>query len=258
MKLLFKYFSIHIKSIMQYKVSFFLTLVGQFLVSFSVFVGVYFLFSRFKNVAGFTYNEVLLCFSIVLMSFSISESLFRGFDRFPPMIQNGEFDRIMTRPRNEILQILGMKIDLSRTGRMLQAIVILVYAIPVCGVVWSFDKISIMILMIVGGIFFFSGLFMIYAGISFFTIQGLEFMNILTDGGREFGTYPLSIYGNSYLKFFTYIIPMACFQYYPFLYLVNRTSNILYGFLPGVSVLFIIPCYSIWRYGAKRYKSTGS
>ena len=165
MILLLKYFSIHIKSIMQYKVSFFLVLAGQFFVSFSVFAGVYFMFSRFNNVTGFKYNEVLLCFSIVLMSFSISESIFRGFDRFPVMIQNGEFDRVMTRPRNEILQILGMKIDISRTGRLLQAVVILVYAIPNCGVAWSFDKIGVLVLMIIGGISFFSGLFMIYAGI---------------------------------------------------------------------------------------------
>lgn len=258
MKLLLKYFSIHIKSIMQYKVSFLLTLLGQFFVSFSVFAGVYFLFSRFNNVAGFVFEEILLCFSIVLMSFSLAESIFRGFDRFPTMIQNGEFDRVMTRPRNEILQILGMKIDLSRTGRMLQAIAILTYTIPVSGIIWSPVKIGILVLMIVGGIFFFSGLFMIYAGISFFTIQGLEFMNVLTDGGREFGTYPISIYGNGYLKFFTYVIPMACFQYYPLLYLINRTENVLYGLLPLVCVLFIFPCYLIWRYGVKKYKSTGS
>ncbi len=258
MRLLYKYFSIHIKSIMQYKVSFFLTLAGQFFVSFSVFIGVYFMFSRFNNVSGFSYNEVLLCFSIVLMSYSLSESIFRGFDRFPVMIQSGEFDRVMTRPRNEIMQILGMKIDLSRTGRMLQAVVIIIYAIPKCGVIWSFDKILVLVLMIIGGIFFFSGLFMIYAGISFFTIQGLEFMNVLTDGGREFGTYPLSIYGNGYMKFFTYVIPMACFQYYPLLYLLGRTDNIIYGLLPFICILFIFPCYFIWRYGVRKYKSTGS
>lgn len=258
MRLLFKYFSIHIKSIMQYKVSFFLTLAGQFFVSFSVFASVYFMFSRFNNVTGFTYNEVLLCFSIVLMSFSIAESLFRGFDRFPVMIQNGEFDRVMTRPRNEILQISGMKIDISRTGRLIQAIVILIYAIPICGVEWSLGRVAVFILMITGGIFFFSGLFMIYAGISFFTIQGLEFMNVLTDGGREFGTYPLSIYGEGYIKFFTYVIPMACFQYYPFLYLINKTDNIVFGLLPVACILFMIPCYLIWRYGVRRYKSTGS
>ena len=47
-------------------------------------------------------------------------------------------------------------------------------------------------------------------------------MNVLTDGGREFGTYPYSIYGDGILKFLTYVIPLALFQYYPLLYLLDK------------------------------------
>lgn len=49
MKLYLKYFSIHFKSSMQYKSSFLLIMIGQFLVSFNVFLGVYFMFSRFNQ-----------------------------------------------------------------------------------------------------------------------------------------------------------------------------------------------------------------
>ena len=73
MRLYLKYFSIHLRSAMQYKTSFFLTVLGQFLVSFSMFLGIYFMFSRFHTVEGFSYQEVLLCFAIVLMAFSLAE-----------------------------------------------------------------------------------------------------------------------------------------------------------------------------------------
>lgn len=56
------YLSINVRSAMQYKTSFFLTALGQFLVSFNVFLGIYFMFRRFQSVGGFTYSEVLLCF----------------------------------------------------------------------------------------------------------------------------------------------------------------------------------------------------
>lgn len=62
MRLYGKYFVIHLKSVMVYKTSFLLTCIGQFLVSFNVFLGVYFMFQRFHVVEGFTYNEALLCF----------------------------------------------------------------------------------------------------------------------------------------------------------------------------------------------------
>jgi len=258
MKLYFRYFSIHIKSQMQYKTSFFLTLTGQFLTSFSAFLSIYFLMSRFHQVQNFTYNEVLLCFATVLMAFSLAECFARGFDTFSTMIGNGEFDRIMVRPRNEIFQVLASRIDFSRIGRLIQAIIIFIYAIPASRITWTFDKILTLILMIIGGVVIFSGLFLVYAALCFFTTEGLEVINIFTDGGREFGRYPLSIYGEGILKFFTYVVPLALFQYYPLLYLTGRSEKLLYMLLPVIGFLFIIPCYIFWRVGVRHYKSTGS
>ena len=83
-------------------------------------------------------------------------------------------------------------------------------------------------------------------------------MNILTDGGREFGTYPYSIYGDGILKFLTYIIPLALFQYYPLLYLLDREQSPLYMLAPLLGLLFLIPSYAFFRFGLHRYKSTGS
>ncbi|MBB6215887.1 ABC-2 type transport system permease protein [Anaerosolibacter carboniphilus] len=258
MKLYLRYCSIILRSQMQYKSSFFMTILGQFLVSFSMFISIYFMFKRFNRVEGFSYSEVLLCFAIVLTSFSIAECFIRGFDAFSGIISNGEFDRIMVRPRNEIIQVLGSKIEFTRIGRFLQAVIIFFYAIPASEVIWTFDKIVTLVFMIVGGICIFAGLFVIYASLCFFTIEGLEFINIFTDGGREFGKYPLLIYGEGVLKFFTYIIPLALVQYYPLTYLIGRTDNKLFILLPLIGALFLIPCYIFWRFGLKHYKSTGS
>ena len=258
MRLYLKYAGIILRSQMQYQASFIMTAFGQFLVSFSTFLGMYFMFSRFNSVDGFTYSEVLLCFSIILTAFSLAECFVRGFDTFSGIISNGEFDRIMVRPRNEIFQVLASRIEFSRIGRLLQAIAVFVYVIPTIGIAWSLDKIVTVIFMLVGGFLMFSGLFLVYAALCFFTIEGLEFVNIFTDGGREFGKYPFSIYGEGVLKFFTYVIPLALFQYYPFLYLIGRTNNVLYMMLPLSGIVFLILCYIFWRGGVRHYKSTGS
>lgn len=258
MRLYLKYFSIHLKSQMQYKTSFFLTIMGQFVTSFSAFLSIYFMFSRFNRVEGFTYNQVLLCFSVVLVTFSLAECFARGFDSFSTIIGNGEFDRIMIRPRNEIFQVLASKIEFSRIGRFVQAIMVLIYAVPTSGIYWTLDKVFTLIIMIISGVVIFTGLFIIYASLCFFTTEGLEFMNIFTDGGREFGMYPFSIYGKSVLKFFTYVIPLALFQYYPFLYLIGVSKNKMYMVLPLIGMIFIVPCLILWKLGVRHYKSTGS
>lgn len=258
MSLYAKFVIMHIKSQMQYKLSFFLMMLGQFLVSFTLFLGITFMFSRFSSVNGFTYQQVLLCFAVVLIAFSIAECFGRGFDMFPSMIGNGEFDRVLVRPRREILLVLASKIEFSRMGRLIQAIIMFCIAIPEGGVNWSPDKIFTLFLMISCGVVVFFGLFLVYAAVSFFTIEGIEFMNIFTDGGREFGSYPFSVYGQGVLKFLTYCIPLALFQYYPLLYLLEMEESILYMLTPLLGLVFIVLCYAFWRFGLRRYKSTGS
>ncbi len=257
MVLYIHYFKIQFKSAMQYKGSFVLTCIGQFLVSFNVFLGVYFMFRRFHTVNGYTYGDILLCFGITLMEFSLAEAFARGFDSFSSILSNGMFDRIMVRPRNEILQVLGQKIEFTRIGRMLQAVVMFLYGVGKSGVEWDAPKVFAVIFMLLGGTALFSGIFLIYAALCFFTTESLEFMNILTHGAREYGKYPVNIYGKKVLSLCTFMIPYALVQYYPLLYLLDR-GNLWYIFLPAGGFLFLVPCYGLWRLGISRYKSIGS
>lgn len=258
MRLYLKYVSIHLKSQMQYKMSFLLTMIGQFITAFSALLTAYFMMQRFGSIKGYSLSEVLLCFAIVLMAFSLSECFARGFDMFPNMLGNGEFDRILVRPKGIILQVLGSKVEFTKLGRLIQAVLVFAYAIPASPVVWTADKILTLVLMILGGTAVFSGLFVIYATLCFFTTQGLEVMNIFTDGGKEFGKYPFEVYGQGILKFFSYVIPMAWFQQYPLMYLLGNSSNKWLMVSPLICFLFLIPCYVLWRIGLRHYKSTGS
>ncbi|MDD6770317.1 ABC transporter permease [Inconstantimicrobium porci] len=259
MRLYLKYLSIHLKSMLEYKTSFILTALGQAITTLFSFIGIYALFDRFGSIEGYKFNEILLCFSAITLSFSLGECFARGFDQFSSIISNGQFDRIMVRPRSITLQVLGTKIELSRIGRFIEAIIIMIYAVNTCKVNWTASKTITLLLMIFSGAFFFFCLFKIYASLCFFTIEGLEFMNIFTDGGREIASYPLDIYKKGVLLFFTYVVPLAFINYYPFLYLIDKCpgNSILYMFSPLVTLLFAIPCEILWRFGIRHYKSTG-
>lgn len=257
MKLYWKYFLIQLKSKMEYKTSFVLTCIGQFLVSFQVFLGVYFMFRRFPSVESFTYQEILLCFGITLMEFSLAECVARGFDLFPVLVRKGEFDRIMVRPRNEILQVLGSRIEFTRIGRMLQAVIMFAYGISASKVAWTVPKALTVAFMLIGGTAVFSGLFLLYASICFFTLDGLEIFNILTDGAKEYGKYPVNIYGKRVLQLCTFVIPYALIQYYPLTYLLDRGKS-WYALLPLAACLFLLPCLAVWKFGVRHYTSCGS
>nr|WP_300836895.1 ABC-2 family transporter protein [uncultured Acetatifactor sp.] len=253
-----RYLSILFRSKMQYKKSFFMLFAGSFLASFTIFLSVYFMFRRFPQVKGYTFQEVLLCYSIVLMSFSLAEIWARGLEAFPGMVRRGEFDRVMLRPRSLLLQILGTQCDIERFSRVLQALVILLYAVRTSSIPWTPLKIAAVFFMLTGGCVLFSGIFLIQAAMSFFFLDGLEFTNIFTFGLNEHGKYPVDIYGKGVLWVLTYIIPFALVQYYPLLYVLGRRQELWYAFLPFAAALFLIPGYLLWRVGVRHYKSSGS
>lgn len=258
MKLYLKFFAMHLKSRMAYKKSFFFSVVGQFLTSFSAFLSVWFLLDRFDSVRGYTVSECLLCFGVVVAAFSLAECFFRGFDTFSSTVRTAQFDRILLRPRGLIFQVLCERIEFSRLGKLLQATLMLAYGIAAAPVVWTPYRALVLALMILGGCAVFAALFMLYAALCFFTLEGLEFINVFTDGAREFGSYPLDVYGPTLLKICTFAIPYALFQYYPLQYLLGRSTDPRLGLLPLLAPLFALPCYGLWRYGVRKYKSAGS
>ena len=257
MKLYFKFFAMHLKSRMAYKKSFFFSIVGQFISTFTAFLTVYFLLDRFQSIRGYTLGECLLSASIMWISFPVAEWFFRAFDRFPNMIRTASFDRVLLRPRSLIFQVMCQEVEFSRIGRLIQGVVTLGIGMAQSGVHWTGMRCLCLGLMILGGVCVFCSLFLIYAALSFFTLEGLEFMNCFTDGARQHFAYPLEIYGEGMLKFGTYIIPYALFQYYPLQFLLGR-AGAGYAFLPLLAPLFFIPAYALWRLGVRKYKSAGS
>ncbi len=258
MRLYGHYVSVNIRSAMQYKSSFLLSVIGQFLVSFNVFLGVLFMFQRFSSVEGFTYSQVLLCFSILLLEFSLAEMAARGFDLFPYMVRSGEFDRVLVRPQSAALQVLGSEFELTRVGRMLQAVVMFAYGVLHSDIAWNAVKVLTVVNMLVGGIVVFAALFLICAAFSFFTLDGLEFMNIFIDGAREFGKYPMGVYGKRLLQLTTFVIPYALVQYYPFLFLIGQRTSLFFVFVPLLACWLFLPAWLFWRFGIRHYQSSGS
>lgn len=262
MRLYFLFMKIWFKSQMQYRASFWLLSFGQFFIPFFVFAGLFFLFDRFGEIRGWTFGEVALSYSVINMAFAISVCFARGFDMFSSLVAAGDFDRLLVRPRSTVLQVLGSKFEFTRVGRLVQSVLVFVWALSILPVDWSFLRMLTVLLMLVSGTFIFTGLYILAATLCFWTIQALEIANIFTDGGRELAQYPINIYQRAFSRFFTFVIPFGCANYYPLLYVLGKTDPethpALYLLSPLWGIFFIVPCLLIWRFGVRHYRSTGS
>jgi ABC-type uncharacterized transport system, permease component len=258
MRLLFKYFRVVVRGQLRYRSTLFLNAFGQLVLPLTMLAGIQLLFARFGSLAGWTAPEVLLCFGVTHCAFSLSELAFRGFDSFSTILANGEFDRILVRPTSPTLQVLGSRLEISRVGRLAVGIAVLAWAIAGLGIRWSFLKALTIALMVLCGAALFSGIFTLGAALAFLTMDGLEIVNVLTDGGRELAQYPISIYGDKMVRFFTFAVPFACVNYLPLLYILDRGGGPASALLPLAGLAFLPPCLAVWRLGARRYVSTGS
>jgi ABC-2 type transport system permease protein len=240
--------------------SFWLLSVGQFFTAFFSFTGLVILFSRFKNLGEWSFWETALCFGISYVVFAFTECIARGFDIFSRMIASGDFDRIMLRPRSTLLQVMGVGFEITRIGSLLQGAIVLSVAIYNIDIVWNMQKIVIIAMMTVCGIGVFLGIFILGAAVCFVTVQGVSFINVFANVGREFASYPMTIYSKYVKRFFTFIIPFGTINFLPLLYLTGRIEGgVFVCILPFViSVIFFIICLTVWNLGVSRYTSTGS
>lgn len=258
LKLYVKYASVCTQSIMQYKLSFLLMIIGRFIMAFCELIAIKFLFSGFTQIKGYTYGDILLCFSIIQMSFTFAELFGNGFKAFSGTVRKGEFDRMLLRPCSLILQVTGNKFEIGRTGPLLTALITLILGIRHNHITWNILTIFTITSMMIGGTLLFIGLFMLEASFCFFSIEDTSLINVLTYGAKEHGKYPIDIYGKGILQFCTYIIPYTFIQYYPLQFLLGKTHNWLLGFYPLGIIVFLLICYSIWQFGVRHYKSCGS
>ena len=263
LKLYGRYLSISIQGQMQYRASFIMQSLGHFLITGFEFVAIWALFSRFGNLRGWTLPEVAVFYGLISTSFSICDALTRGFDIVSQLIKEGTFDRMLLRPRATILQLMGYEFTLRRVGRFSQGVLILVLGAVNLGVPWGAAKVLLLFWIVLGGGCLFTGILLIQATISFWTTESLEIMNTLTYGGMETAQYPMSIYLSWFRRFFTFVVPLACVNYYPVLAVLEKADPLgsppwIQPLTPAAGVIFLFIGLLFWRFGLRHYSSTGS
>jgi ABC-2 type transport system permease protein len=257
--------AIQIRSQLQYRTAFVLDVTSTSMTLFLFFAGLALVLERFDSLGGWRLGELAFLWGTVETAFGLMDMIFSGFDpgTFGRRVQRGTFDQLLLRPVNITLQVLGDDFALRRLGRIAQGLVILGVALTVGEIQWTVGKLLYLPLVILGMIGFFGGLFIIGATITFWTVESIEALNILTYGGSEMIQAPMHIYPEWLRRFFTYIIPAIFLNYYPALYFLDKPDplGLPWGvrFLsPVVGLAVLLIALAFWRFGIRHYQSTGT
>lgn len=261
-KVYFKIIILQFKCQMQYPINAFVGFINQFIVLMFEFIAMWALFDRFNQVDGWSFNEVFFTYGIINLSFSMAETLMRGFESdMTYLVRHGEYDRYLLRPLDTIYQISAFNFQVIRLGRVFQSLAILLAGVylnleSVSGIEWI-----ILIITILGGILLYFSLYIISGIISFKLIQYTEFMSIFIHGSVSTMQYPMIIFPKWIQRIFTYIIPATTITYYPIAALLGKKldipQNIAYT-TPIVCYIFFIISILIFKRIEKSYVSSGN
>ena len=257
--------SLQVRSQMQYRVAFVLDALGAMLFLGLFFVALALILDRFGSVGGWRLGEIAFLWGSVEVAFGLMDMVFSGFDpqSFGQRVRRGSFDQLLLRPVNITTQVLGDDFAMRRLGRIAQGIIIFAIAVNLADIQWTVGKALYLPLMLLGMVAFFGGLFVIGSTITFWTVESIEAINVLTYGGSEMMQYPMHIYPSPLRRFFTYVVPAIFLNYTPALYFLGKPDPLglpasLRFVSPLVGIGLLLAALAFWRFGIRHYQSTGT
>lgn len=166
---------------------------------------------------------------------------------------------MLLRPRSLLLQSMATRFHLNRLARVVGGLALLIVSLRTQGVALGAMDLAMLALAILGGVLFYMGAFLLAAGVAFFTIASVEWVNVLTNGSYQ-ALKVLPQYLPPWLRgAITFVFPILAYAYYPASAICGWGEPYALGFaaLPAGAAFFAL-CYAFWRFGVRHYKSTGS
>lgn len=251
-----------VRSQLQYRLSFALFLVGQFLAAFMDLVAILILFGRVDSLASWSIEEVLYLYGVSQVAFCAADMFASQVDRSALHIRQGTFDQLLVRPLGPLFQLSTGEFELRRGGKLLQALLVFVVAATRLPVPWTPARVAVTVVTMASAFVIFGSLWVITSSVSFWTIETQEVSNPFTYGGGFLSQYPVDVFAG-WLRRTLLVVPLAFVAYLPATWVLRKDDA--YGF-PTVVVLssalvalaVALVARVAWREAIRHYRSTGS
>lgn len=246
---------------LEYRESFYISLVSMmfyYVVQFSI-VG--FTVYSFKEINGWTINEIAFLYSFVLVAQGVNTLVFGPLVRFDELIRKGEWDYLLVRPVHPLLMLLCSKFDPSAMVHFTLGVVFFIFSARNLGVEFTPLNIFLILQGWAGGALVLASVRLVIATIAFYAVSIESLVHFFVYSVKEFILYPINIYKNPIPFLLTFVVPLAFVNFYPVQMFITKqglfSPFLKYGALP-VGILFFTISMVLFSYGNRKYHSTGT
>jgi ABC-2 type transport system permease protein len=252
-----------IRSATVYRASFLVEVFGNMGATVFDVLTVLVLFRATPAVGGFSLREAVLIVGLSSAGFALADFAVGNVDRLKTYVRAGTLDAVLVRPLPALPQLLLMDLPIRKTLRVVFGFVVLGVAVAANDVHWTPLRLFLIVMTPLGAAVFFGAIFVLSASLAFWWVDSGEIGAAFTYGGRDFTSYPISVYGSWFRNVFAYALGFGFIAYQPALALLGRADPLglpaWAGFLsPLVALGAAAIAAGVWRAGIRHYRSTGS
>jgi ABC-2 type transport system permease protein len=260
---LFSLVAAQARSQAQYRASFVTDLVANFLFGVLDIAVIFVMYGVAQTLGTFSFDETFVMAALATCGFALADLAVGSVERLRIYVRTGLLDTVLVRPLSVLSQLVAIDFMPRRAGRVVVGVLMIVIALNRVDVDWTPAKVALLVITPLAGMVVFGSVFVLTAVVAFWWVESGEFANGFTYGGRDFSTFPMTVYEGAFRYAFGFGLGYAFVGYYPALALLDREDPL--G-LPAVAGWFA-PLAAIvaaglaglaWRTGLRHYRSTGS
>ncbi len=248
-----------LRSMMQYRADFWTSLLGVFVLNGANIIQMSVVAWKFYALGSWTAADLMILYGLFMISQSPYSVFFSRIHSMESEISAGTFDQYLTKPMSPFVQFIGGEIKYVGLCDTLMGIGLLLLGKGLSSINWGLAELLYLILFVLCGGAINVCIRLIVSCTSFWVIKSNSLFSILTQFTLLTQKYPIAIFGNVFKTFVTGIIPISFMNYYPAVFLLDKSDAPTWLCLlsPVVAVIFVTIAAFVWTRGLKRYGSAG-
>lgn len=257
---LFKeYLGNYMKTKLTYRSDFWVEVFSDLMFSATNLIFIFVVFTHTSALGDWSEAEVVFVYGYFMVPYGIFGAFCNLWNFGERYIAKGEMDRILTRPAGSLAQVMLENVD---PPSLLGSVI----GMCIMGAAWSqlglplhwYDPL-VLIVMTLGSVLVYMGLYTALAAISFYTDAPTGITPLLFNI-QNYGRYPVQIY-NKIIRFvLTWLLPFAFVGVYPASFFLGRHHHdpAMAWLTPVMGVVCWTLGLLVWSRGVKRYRGAGS
>jgi ABC-2 type transport system permease protein len=238
-----------LQSVMEYRVSFLMQMLGMMLNNFMYFVIWIIFFDRFQEVRGWGLDEMFITYAILASSFGLVSVLFGNAFWLSDIIANGRLDYYLSLPKPVLLHVVASRTISSGMGDLTYGFISYVFSGQ-----FTWDGLARFGLATLLAATVFGSFLILVQSLSFWLGIMTNLNNLIVNAMITFGIYPATLFDSTAKLILFTLIPAALMGAVPAEFIQSFSWRSLAELTVGAAAFFIL-AVAVFQRGLRRYES---